>query len=112
VVATANGSDDDKKVGSSDMECVMIATHNGKSHLRPLIDHFERLLEEACSNHAYPVKDKLKYIIMIKNFMTSGSLTQDKEPEEEQGGSDVMPFPGEDTVVYARIRLPRGDKPG
>jgi hypothetical protein len=31
--------------------------------------------------------------------MTSGSLTRDKEPEEALGGSDAMPFLGEDAVV-------------
>jgi hypothetical protein len=46
-------------------------------------DHFERLLEEACLNHMYPVKYKLKDYVMMKNFMTSGSLTRDKETKGE-----------------------------
>jgi hypothetical protein len=37
--------------------------------------HFERLLEEACPNHTYPVKHKLKECDIMKNFMTSGFLT-------------------------------------
>jgi hypothetical protein len=59
------------------------------------MDHFERLLKEDCPNHMYPVKHKLKDCGMMKNFMTSGSLTQDKLPEEDPGGSDAMSFPGE-----------------
>jgi hypothetical protein len=56
--------------------------------------HFERLLEEACPNHTYPVKHKLKECDIMKNFMTSGFLTWAMEPEEDPGGSDAMPFPG------------------
>jgi hypothetical protein len=36
---------------------------------------------------------------MMKNFMASRSLTQAKEPEEDPGGSDTTPFPGEDAVM-------------
>jgi hypothetical protein len=36
---------------------------------------------------------------MMKDFMTSGSLTQGKELEEDPGGRDTTPFPGEDAVI-------------
>jgi hypothetical protein len=47
---------------------------------------------------------------MMKIFMTSGSLTRDKEPEEDQGGRGVTPFPGEEmvTTVYDGRPLPGG----
>jgi hypothetical protein len=32
---------------------------SGKRQTRPPMDHFERLLEEACLNHTYAIKDKL-----------------------------------------------------
>jgi hypothetical protein len=76
------------------VECVTTAMHNGKRQVRPLIDHFERPPEEACPNHMYPIKHKLKDCSMIKNFMTPRSLTRDMEPEEDLGRSNVMPFPG------------------
>jgi hypothetical protein len=65
----------------------------------PPIDHFERLLEEACPNYAYLIKHKLKDYGMMKNFITSGSLTRDKEPEEDMGKSDSTPFNEEDAVM-------------
>jgi hypothetical protein len=34
---------------------VMTATRSGKHQVRRPTDHFERLLEEACPNHAYPL---------------------------------------------------------
>jgi hypothetical protein len=74
----------------------------GRSVMRqswPLTDHFERLLWEAYPNHTYPINHKLKDCDMMKNFMISGSLTQDMEPEEEPSGRDVMPFPREDAVM-------------
>jgi hypothetical protein len=35
----------------------------------------------------------------MKNFMTSGSVTRDKEPEEDPSERGTTPFPGEDAVM-------------
>jgi hypothetical protein len=53
----------------------MAAMCSGKHQAWPPTDHFEKLLEEMCPNHAYPVKHKLRDCDMMKNFMVSGSLT-------------------------------------
>jgi hypothetical protein len=68
-------NDSDNKADDPSMGCVATTAHSGKRQARPPTDHFERLLEEACPNHAYPVKHKLKDCNMMKNFMTSGTLT-------------------------------------
>jgi hypothetical protein len=47
----------------------------------------------------YHAKNKLLDSSMMKSFMISRSLTQDMEPEDDPGKSDVMPFPGEDAVM-------------
>jgi hypothetical protein len=39
------------------------------------MEHFNRLLEEACPNLAYPVRHKLKDYGMMRSFMTSRSPT-------------------------------------
>jgi hypothetical protein len=62
-------------------------------------DHFEKLLEETCSNHAYPVKHKLRYFGMMKNFMASGSLARGMEVDEVPDEGDTMPFSREDTIM-------------
>jgi hypothetical protein len=59
----------------------------------------ERLLEGAYPNHIYSIKHKLKDCDLTKNFITSRSLTQGGELEEDPGGSDVMPFPREDAIM-------------
>jgi hypothetical protein len=50
------------------------------------MDHFKKLLEETCPNHAYPIKHKLRDCGMMKNFMASGSLARgmevDKAPDD------------------------------
>jgi hypothetical protein len=46
-----------------------------------------------------PIKHKLKDYGMMKSFITSGSLTRDKEPVDDPDGCDMMPFPREDAVV-------------
>jgi hypothetical protein len=48
---------------------------SGKSQAWLPMDHFKKLLEETCPNHAYPIKQKLRAFGMMKNFMASGSLT-------------------------------------
>jgi hypothetical protein len=106
----ADYDDGDKKEDGSDMEWVTTTARSVKHQTRPLIDHFERLLEEACPNHAYPIKRKLKDCDMMRNFMTSGTLTRDKECEEDPGRRDVTPFPEEDvvTTVHDGCPLPGG----
>jgi hypothetical protein len=47
----------------------------------------------------YPIKHKLKDGDMMKNFMTSGCLTRDKEPEGYPGGGGVIPFPREEAIM-------------
>jgi hypothetical protein len=88
-----------EKVGGSRGGRVVTAARSDKHQARLPMDHFKRLPEEACPNHAYPVRNKLKDYNMMKSFMISGSLTQGTKLNEDSGGSDTMPFPGEDTVM-------------
>jgi hypothetical protein len=67
--------------------------------MRAPIDHFKRLLKEACPNHAYPIKHKLKDRSMMESFMTSGSPTWSVELDEGLDRSDMMSFPQENTVM-------------
>jgi hypothetical protein len=86
-------------VGSSGVVCVMTAAGNGKHQARLPTDHIERLLEEACPNHPYPIKHKLRDCITLKNFMVSGSLTRGMGLNKVLGESDATPFLGEDTIM-------------
>jgi hypothetical protein len=91
--------DNDMEEGGSGVEHVVTAAHNGKCQAQSPTYHFERLLEGACLNHAYPIKHKLKDYNMMKNFMISGSLTEGMELDEDSGESYMMPFPWEETVM-------------
>jgi hypothetical protein len=71
---------------------VSTAAGSGKHHTRLPLDHLEKLLEEACPNHAYPVKHKLKDRDMMKNFMASRSLIRGMELDEVPYECDAMPF--------------------
>jgi hypothetical protein len=57
----------------------MTVARSDKCQVWPPIDHFERLLEGACPNLAYPVKHKLNDCNMIKNFMILVFLTRGME---------------------------------
>jgi hypothetical protein len=75
--ATASSHDYDYgwEAGSSGMGCVTTATRGGRRLTRMPSDHFKRLLDEACPNHAYLIRHKLKDYEMMQSFMTSGTLT-------------------------------------
>jgi hypothetical protein len=91
---TGHDDSNDREAGGSGVRHCSTAARNDKCHARPPTDHFKRLLEEACPNHAYPVRHKLKESSMMRNFMTSGSLTWGAELYEGPNRSDMMPFPG------------------
>jgi hypothetical protein len=74
---------------------------SGKRSVRMPTDHFKRLLEEACSNHAYPIRHKLKDRGMMWSFMTSGSLDWGAKADKGPDGSDAAPFPKENTIMIA-----------
>jgi hypothetical protein len=77
--ATTTSRDEDHgwEPGSSGMGRISATAHSGRRSAWMPIDYFKRLLEEACPNHAYPVKHKLEDCGMMQSFMTSGSLTWD-----------------------------------
>jgi hypothetical protein len=70
------------EVGSSGMGHISATTRNSRRSARMPTDYFKRLLEEACPNHAYPVRHKLKDCFIMQSFMTLGSLTWGTKPDE------------------------------
>jgi hypothetical protein len=72
---TSRNDGRDWEAGSSGVRCISITAHSNMRLARPPIDHFKRLLEEACPNHAYPIMHKLKDCGVMQSFITSGSLT-------------------------------------
>jgi hypothetical protein len=63
------------------------------------MNYFKRLLEEACPNHAYPVRHELKNCDMMRCFMTSGSITWSAKLNEGSNGSDTTSFPKENVIM-------------
>jgi hypothetical protein len=62
-------------------------------------NHFEKLLEETCPNHTYPVRHQLNECSMMKNYMTTWALAKGKKPEGDLGGKAATPFPKEEAVM-------------
>jgi hypothetical protein len=76
VLAVANDDGgNDEEAGGFGVARVTITVGGGKRQARPPTNHFERLLEQACPNHAYSVKHKVRDYNMMKNFMVSASIT-------------------------------------
>jgi hypothetical protein len=84
----------------------MTVAGSGKHQARQPTDHFEKPLEEACPNHAYPIKHKLRDCDMMKKFMASRSITQGVELNEDSNKGDMMPFPGEDAFMTIYVGRP------
>jgi hypothetical protein len=80
----------------------MATTSSGKHQARLPTDHFKKLHEETCPNHAYHIKNKLRDCGMMKNFMASGSLARGMEADEAPDKSNTLPFHGEDAnmMIY------------
>jgi hypothetical protein len=107
-----NGGGNDKQVGGSSVVRVTTTVGSGKRQAWSCTDHFEKHLEEACPNHAYPIKHKLRDYSMMKNFMASRSLTRGLELDEVPDEGDATPFPGEDAVMTIYDGRPsQGDAP-
>jgi hypothetical protein len=87
------------EAGDSDVRCISTIARNDKHPVRPPTDHFKRLLEEACPNHAYLIRHKLKDCGMMRSFMTSGSLIWGAKLDEGSNGSDTTPFSKENAVI-------------
>jgi hypothetical protein len=98
---TTTDHDDDncRKAGGSSVGHIVTTAHGDKHQVRPPIDHFRRLLEDAFLNHTYPVRQKLKDCDMMKSFMISGSFTHIMELNKDPSGSDTMPFLGEEAIM-------------
>jgi hypothetical protein len=106
---TSRDDDHDGEVGSSGMGHISTAAHSNRHMTRPPINHFKRLLEEAYSNHAYPINHKLKDYDMMWSFMTSVSLTWGTEFDEELDESDTTPFLKKNTVMMICEGHPVGE---
>jgi hypothetical protein len=74
------------------------------------MDHFEKLLEESCLNHAYVIKHKLQNYSLMKSFMAMGSLPQDTEVIEAPIEDDATPFPRDDAVMMVFRRSSPSEK--
>jgi hypothetical protein len=69
--------DDDRhwEAGGSGVRRISTDARSGKHPVRQPTDYFKGLLEEACPNHAYPMRHKLKECGMMRSFIISGTLT-------------------------------------
>jgi hypothetical protein len=52
-------------------------------------DHFEKMLEGTCPNHAYPVKHTYKDYGLMKKFLTGGSKKGDGRKKPDPQGDDA-----------------------
>ena len=55
----------------------------GRKPMEGTLNHFEKLLEGPCPNHAFPVKHLYKYYGLMKHFLSRGSNTglHGKDPD-------------------------------
>jgi hypothetical protein len=107
--AVNGGIGNGKQAVDSGMVHIMTAIGSSRHQARSPMTHFEKLLEEACPNHTYPIQHKLNDCGKMKNFMASGhpgisglglnDITRGVELDEVPDEGDMMRFPGEDVVT-------------
>ena len=74
-----------------------MATTDHKGGQKPtegILDHFEKLLEGPCLNHAFPIKHLYKDYVLMKRFLSGGSNKAEhrKEPNpvaDDAKGKDI-----------------------
>ena len=64
----------------------LVATTDRKGGRKPIdgtLDHFKKLLEGPCPNHAFPIKHLYKDYVLMKRFLSKGSNKGEhwKEPK-------------------------------
>jgi hypothetical protein len=96
---TSHDDGHDWEVRGSGMRHISTVVHSDKRPTRPPMDHFKRLLEDACPNHIYPVRHRLKDYGMMRSFMTSWSLTWGAKLDEGPDRSNTPPLPEENAVM-------------
>jgi hypothetical protein len=53
------------------------------------LDHFEKMLEGPCPNHAYPVKHAYQDCGLMKKFLSKGSKKGDRKKKPDPSRDDV-----------------------
>ena len=54
---------------SANSMLVVVADHAGKQPQQGLPDHFGKLMDSPCTNHAYPIKHLYKDCELLKRFL-------------------------------------------
>jgi hypothetical protein len=103
-VADSDGGDN-KEADSSGVARVVTAAGNSKRLAWPPTDHFERLLEEVCPNHTYPIKHKLRDCGMMKNFY-DGCSTPSVQPKSKDPNSLQLGTRGREDVGAQIFQYP------
>jgi len=87
---------------------VAVADRTGKQPQQGLSDHFDKLMDSPCTNHAYPVKHPYKDCELLKRFLQQASGPKEgkgKEAAAKKGGTmgkdgDSCPDPEEFIMIF------------
>ena len=68
---------------------VAVADRTGKQPQQGLLDHFNKLMDSPCTNHAYPIKHFYKNHELLKRFLrqADGPKGDIKEAIAKKGGA-------------------------
>ena len=87
---------------------VAAADRAGKQPQQGLHDHFNKLMDSPCTNHAYPVKHLYKDCELLKHFLLQAGGPKEgnsKEVAAKKGGTvgkdrDSFPDPKECIMIF------------
>ena len=71
-------------------------------------DHFEKLLEGPCSNHAFPVKHLYKNCVLMKRFLSGGSNKAEHRKEPKPTADDAEGKDGGFLTLDGCLKIFRG----
>ena len=100
-----------KKKNKQRCEGSLVATANRKGGRKPTegtLDHFEKLLEGPCLNHAFPVKHLYKDCVLMKRFLSGGSNKGEHRKEPKLTVDDVEGKDGRFSMPDGYLMIFRG----
>jgi hypothetical protein len=71
----------------------------GRAFNEGTLDHFEKLLEGLCPNHAFPIKHLYKDCALMKRFLSGGSKKGDQRRKPRPTADDVEEKDGGFSVI-------------
>ena len=90
------------------LTCGHFRSKGGQKPAEGTLDHFEKLLEGPCLNHAFPIKHLYKDCVLMKQFLFGGSNKGEHRKEPKPTIDDAAGKDGGSSMLDGCLMIFRG----